>query len=207
MPQQERAQRTRDTVLRAAGEAFAEKGFLGTNMADIFARAGVTKGALYFHFSSKEELAFAVISAGEEIGGALVQEVLGGDSPPLQKLIDITIRWASFIQTDPVVRANVRLIVEQGTYSREMPNSYEPWEQVVGTLLKEAQDRGELERSVDPKSLAEFVVSAFTGAQIVSYAMSGHKDLVRRIETMWQLLLIGLVPQGNPIIFFSRPYR
>jgi hypothetical protein len=37
--------------------------------------------------------------------------------------------------------------------------------------------------------------------------MSGHKDLVRRIENMWQLLLIGLVPQGNPIIFFSRPYR
>jgi AcrR family transcriptional regulator len=207
MPQQERAQRTRDTVLRAAGEAFAEKGFLGTSMADIFARAGVTKGALYFHFSSKEELAFAVITAGEEIGGALVQEVLGSDAPPLQKLIDITIRWASFIQTDPIVRANVRLIVEQGTYSREMPNSYEPWEQVVTNLLKEAQDRGELERSVDARSLAEFVVAAFTGAQIVSYAMSGHKDLVRRIENMWQLVLIGLVPQGNPIIFFSRPYR
>src|SRR5579883_2642417 len=202
MPQQERAQRTRDTVLRAAGEAFAEKGFLGTSMADIFARAGVTKGALYFHFSSKEELAFAVITAGEEIGGALVQEVLGSDAPPLQKLIDITIRWASFIQTDPIVRANVRLIVEQGTYSREMPNSYEPWEQVVTNLLKEAQDRGELERSVDARSLAEFVVAAFTGAQIVSYAMSGHKDLVRRIENMWQLVLIGLVPQGNPIIFF-----
>ncbi len=207
MPQQERAQRTRDTVLRAAGEAFAEKGFLGTSMADIFARAGVTKGALYFHFSSKEELAFAVITAGEEIGGALVQEVLGSDATPLQKLIDITIRWASFIQTDPIVRANVRLIVEQGTYSREMPNSYEPWEQVVTNLLKEAQDRGELERSVDARSLAEFVVAAFTGAQIVSYAMSGHKDLVRRIENMWQLVLIGLVPQGNPIIFFSRPYR
>jgi len=207
MPQQERAQRTRDTVLRAAGEAFAEKGFLGTSMADIFARAGVTKGALYFHFSSKEELAFAVITAGEEIGGALVQEVLGSDAPPLQKLIDITIRWASFIQTDPIVRANVRLIVEQGTYSREMPNSYEPWEQVVTNLLKEAQDRGELERSVDARSLAEFVVAAFTGAQIVSYAMSGHKDLVRRIENMLQLVLIGLVPQGNPIIFFSRPYR
>ncbi|HEV3172558.1 MAG TPA: ScbR family autoregulator-binding transcription factor [Actinocrinis sp.] len=207
MPQQERAQRTRDTVLRAAGEAFAEKGFLGTSMADIFARAGVTKGALYFHFSSKEELAFAVISAGEELGNVVVQEVLASDAPPLQKLIDISIRWASYIQTDPIVRANVRLIVEQGTYSRDVPNSYDPWEQVASLLLKDAQERGELERSVDVKALAEFIVAAFTGAQIVSYATSGYKDLVRRVENMWQLLLVGLVPQGNPIIFFSRPYR
>jgi AcrR family transcriptional regulator len=207
MPQQERAQRTRDTVLRAAGEAFAEKGFLGTSMADIFARAGVTKGALYFHFSSKEELAFAVITTGEELGNVVVQEVLAGDAPPLQKLIDISIRWAAYIQTDPIVRANVRLIVEQGTYSRDMPNSYDPWEQVASHLLKEAQERGELERSVDVKALAEFIVAAFTGAQIVSYATSGYKDLVRRVENMWQLLLVGLVPQGNPIIFFSRPYR
>jgi TetR/AcrR family transcriptional regulator, repressor for uid operon len=207
MPQQERAQRTRDTVLKAAGEAFAEKGFLGTSMADIFARAGVTKGALYFHFSSKEELAFAVINAGEELGNVVVQEVLASAAPPLQKLIDISIRWASHIQTDPIVRANVRLIVEQGTYSRDMPNSYDPWEQFASMLLKDAQERGELERSVDIKALAEFIVSAFTGSQIVSYATSGYKDLVRRVENMWQLLLVGLVPQGNPIIFFSRPYR
>jgi TetR/AcrR family transcriptional regulator, repressor for uid operon len=207
MAQQERAQRTRASVLRAAGESFAEGGFLGTSMADIFARAGVTKGALYFHFTSKEDLAFAVIAAGEEIGAEIVREAMAKDIPPIQKLIDVTLRWASLIQTDPVVRANVRLIVEQGTYSREMPNSYEPWGEVVESLLVEAQQRGELERKVDARQLAEFVVSAFTGAQVVSYAMSNHKDLVRRIESMWQLLLTGLLPQGAPIIFFSRPFQ
>lgn len=207
MAQQERAHRTRESVLRAAGESFAERGFLGTSMADIFARAGVTKGALYFHFASKEDLAFAVIAAGEELGAEVVRESLARDAPPLQKIIDITVRWASLIQTDPIVRANVRLIVEQGTYSREMPNSYEPWQEVVESLLKEAQERGELERKVDARTLAEFVVSAFTGAQVVSYAMSNHKDLVRRVENMWQLLLMGLLPQGAPIIFFSRPFQ
>jgi AcrR family transcriptional regulator len=207
MAQQERAQRTRESVLRAAGQSFAEGGFLGTSMADIFARAGVTKGALYFHFTSKEELAFAVIAAGEEIGAEIVSEALAKDVPPIQKLIDITLRWASLIQSDPIVRANVRLIVEQGTYSREMPNSYEPWQEVVESLLAQAQERGELERKVDPKTLAEFVVSSFTGAQVVSYAMSDHKDLVRRVESMWQLLLMGLLPTGAPIIFFSRPFQ
>lgn len=207
MAQQERAQRTRESVLRAAGESFAEGGFLGTSMADIFARAGVTKGALYFHFTSKEELAFAVIAAGEQIGAGVVQEAMGRDIPPIQKLIDITMRWASLIQTDPIVRANVRLIVEQGTYSREMPNSYEPWQEIVESLLTQAQERGELECKVDARTLAEFVVSSFTGAQVVSYALSDHKDLVKRVESMWQLLLVGLLPQGAPIIFFSRPFQ
>src|SRR5216117_2644416 len=54
---QERAERTRGRILDAAAAVFDERGFSGASLSDILARAGVTKGALYFHFSSKEELA------------------------------------------------------------------------------------------------------------------------------------------------------
>jgi len=204
MAQQERAVRTREAVIRAAAEAFADAGFLATSMADIFARAGVTKGALYFHFTSKEELAFAIIDAEEQAAGELIESVMSTDSPPLQKLIDISFRWAHLIQSNPIVQAGLRMIIEQGTYSRPMPLPYNAWQELSAQLLTQAQERGELERSVDVRNMAEFIVSSFTGAQIVSQVVSGHKDLVQRVERMWQLLLKGILPPGNPIVFFPR---
>src|ERR1700760_667721 len=59
---QERAERTRETIIRAAASIFERDGFAAAPLSGITRRATVTKGALYFHFSSKRELAQAVIA-------------------------------------------------------------------------------------------------------------------------------------------------
>ena len=56
LPRDERV----DAILRAAVDEFLEKGYDGSSMDAVAARAGLTKGGLYHHFSSKEELLFAV---------------------------------------------------------------------------------------------------------------------------------------------------
>lgn len=56
----------RDRLLAAATEEFAEGGYSGTTLDGIAARAGVTKGGLYFHFAGKEELFFAVLDHWRE---------------------------------------------------------------------------------------------------------------------------------------------
>lgn len=61
MAQQERAVRTRRAVLEAAATVFAERGYAAATIAEILRRAGVTKGALYFHFGSKAALARGVL--------------------------------------------------------------------------------------------------------------------------------------------------
>lgn len=53
---QQRAEETRLHILDAAGELFAESGYDATSVADICARAGVTKGAFYHHFESKQSI-------------------------------------------------------------------------------------------------------------------------------------------------------
>jgi AcrR family transcriptional regulator len=51
---QQRAEETRSHILDAAGELFAERGYDATSVAAICVRAGVTKGAFYHHFASKQ---------------------------------------------------------------------------------------------------------------------------------------------------------
>ncbi|MFL6240345.1 MAG: TetR/AcrR family transcriptional regulator [Actinomycetes bacterium] len=76
-----RADRAR-VVLEAAEEIFAERGLARASMAEIAARAGVTKPVLYDHFGSKDGLLAEVIRrAGEELRAALQTAVAAADSP------------------------------------------------------------------------------------------------------------------------------
>src|SRR5919206_3402040 len=59
---QPRAQATRQAILTAAAEHFARNGYHATSLDSVLADSGGTKGALYFHFASKEALARAVIA-------------------------------------------------------------------------------------------------------------------------------------------------
>ncbi len=58
--QAERRARTRSAIVDAATALFAERGFAETTIADILTRAGVSRGALYHHFTAKEDLFAAV---------------------------------------------------------------------------------------------------------------------------------------------------
>ena len=56
MKQEEKSLMSRNKILEATGALFAEKGFDATTMQDIMARSGLSKGAIYHHFKSKEEI-------------------------------------------------------------------------------------------------------------------------------------------------------
>ena len=71
--QAERTAKTRAALLAAARELFTEKGFAGTGREEIAERAGVTRGALYHHFSSKADVASAVV---DELEAELVDRVV-----------------------------------------------------------------------------------------------------------------------------------
>src|SRR2546430_10190455 len=52
---------TRSRILTAARELFVDRGYAGTSVRDIAEHLGMTKGALYYHFSSKEDLLYALV--------------------------------------------------------------------------------------------------------------------------------------------------
>jgi AcrR family transcriptional regulator len=64
--QQERTEATTTALLAAARELFAEDGYAATSLDAVVAKAGVTKGALYHHFSGKRDL-FAAVFADEQV--------------------------------------------------------------------------------------------------------------------------------------------
>ncbi len=183
---QERAVKTREAILRAASEVFDEFGFSGASVSKIMKRAGVTQGGMYFHFPSKEALAHAV----------MVEQGNGLELPPgedgLQRLVDITLYLAGELQTNPALRAGVRLAIEQGEFGVQDDAPYQYWVQEFAGQLGAARDKGELLPEVDVDDLAWMLVSSYSGTQLLSQISTGRADLHQRVITLWRYLLPGV---------------
>ena len=67
LTRERRRQQTRDTLIAAAREVFAERGYEGASLEEIADRAGFTRGAIYKNFAGKEDLFFAVTDGLNEL--------------------------------------------------------------------------------------------------------------------------------------------
>ncbi|MBF9072796.1 ScbR family autoregulator-binding transcription factor [Streptacidiphilus fuscans] len=186
---QERAVQTRRRLLVAAAELFDQFGYEGTNVADIVKRAGLTLGALYFHYGNKQGVAEAVMNSQPQVIEPLLE------SEGLQHVVDITLVWAHRLQVDPLLRAGVRLAVEQRGHGMSDATSFNDWAAIMTEHLQIARDNGALRSGVDPEVVARFLVGACTGVQLYSQLVSDRADLMDRTCEMWQVLLPGIVSE------------
>ena len=97
-----RGDATRDALLHAAHDLFAERGYAGVGTEEIVARAGVTRGALYHHFADKRDLFRAVHERLEEGLVAEIGDQIGGIEDPWD-LIVTGVRAFLDACTDPAI--------------------------------------------------------------------------------------------------------
>lgn len=130
-------------LLAAALELFVEKGFVGTRLEDVAARAGVSKGTLYLYFDSKEALFKAVIQEGMvpilEQGAGLVDGFKGSAADLLRTLIG---EWWQRIGNTALAGVPKLMISEAGNFP-ELANYYHDTVIVRGRdLMRRALQRG-----------------------------------------------------------------
>ncbi|MER5547211.1 ScbR family autoregulator-binding transcription factor [Streptomyces sp. NPDC001118] len=194
MAKQERAIRTREKILVAAAEVFAEVGYDAATIAEILKRSEVTKGALYFHFSSKDELAQAVLTDQlSSVPRVPPQELV------LQEGLDESLLLAYMLgKGDPMVRGSVRLTVDQGTSQDILDRaaSMQNWIDHNAQILQRAKQNGELLPHTDVTAAANMFVAAFTGVQILSKIMTGHADMTERMTVLQKHLMAALAAPG-----------
>ncbi|MFR0358772.1 ScbR family autoregulator-binding transcription factor [Streptomyces sediminimaris] len=181
MAKQARALQTRRSIVEAAASVFAEYGYERAATSEILRRANVTKGAMYFHFPSKESLAQAIMD--EQTGLVSVEAQLS----PLQSVIDITHQFAHVLRHDAIARAGTRLSIEGVFFNGTHP--WGDWFDLTTRLLAEGRKQGEVLPQVEPRETAEFIVATFTGVQLVSEAINRRADLRGRVAVMWRHIL------------------
>jgi len=157
----------RETLLETAFRMFAERGYRAVRLEDLASAAGLTKGAIYYHFESKEDLLRqALHQRHRDVFGEIAAGV-GAMRGPASARIRYVLRkvWQRWLE--PEWGHAFRLLV--GEVSVEFPALFRMWAhegpvhgwELVGRLIEEGIAAGEFRPDVDAAVASRMVVSGF----------------------------------------------
>ena len=161
-------ERTRERLLQAASREIYRSGFQSAGLDTILASAGVTKGALYYHFKSKEALGYAVV---EEV---IAPDVHGKWVRPLQSVKNPIDALIGAVQRIPVRPADVRGACQLNNLAQEMSPLdagfrkrlaiiFDAWREAVASTLQEGRNHGSVRRDVEPADAAALLIAMVEG--------------------------------------------
>jgi AcrR family transcriptional regulator len=189
-------QRTRERLLQAAFQEIYKSGFRGTDLETILNTAGVTKGALYHHFDSKEALGYALVD--ELIRGVMRDKWFR----PLQNAANPIDALVGVVQSTSLKPEHVRCGCPLNNLAQEMSpldegfrkrlaKIFSEWHDGVAAALREGQKRGVVRSDVDPDETATFLIAANEGcwslaknSQDVRVLRSGIRSMIRYLESL-----------------------
>ena len=197
-PRGKKGEPSRKQLMAAAIDCFARLGYQGTSIDRIARDAGVTKGAVYYHFRDKEELLFEAVK--DRVGG-FEQQVLEEVTPAadamanLRQVVDACFFHATvsnhrrFIMTLMVeaLDTNPRLSIEFRNILRRM-------RAFVAGVVRRGQQQGAIRADVSPEDAAAVIAGGIMGAEIQHYQDATEIDLRRVLDTLVEQLGAWLAP-------------
>ncbi|WIB25792.1 ScbR family autoregulator-binding transcription factor [Curtobacterium sp. MCSS17_015] len=186
----------RTAILDAAAVEFDRQGFGAASIAGIAKAAGVSQGAIHFHFRTKQAIALGVI---DEQNARTFAAVTFADPSPLGGLVVASRTIAGLLLEDPVVRAGIRLSLENRVFSGATSAFYDQWIASVVDVFRLAVAAGEVDSTVSAEALGATVVPWFTGVQLVSDVRAARADLLPAVGTMWRVLTHACVAPAHRV--------
>lgn len=184
---------------------FDQNGYASASLEQIAKAAGMTKGALYFHFASKEHLADAVQEHAQAALRDFRERQHAAGVPPVQALIDLSHALAGMLQRDAVVRAGLRIGDECTGLRPPAAGLRQAWTAEVLRLVARARNAGDLHEHLVADGPETLLCAVVRGLESLPDAAAGPGRLEDRVAALWAFLLPALVPAGHAARYDLRP--
>jgi AcrR family transcriptional regulator len=170
-----RRQQTREYLLQAAAQVFAERGFYAATLDEVAAAAGFTKGAVYSNFKNKEDLFLALLedSYAREMT-ALRATIDGSDIPPEARIGDFVSLIGGELDRVPNMGAlylEFHLYALRNPAARARMNELEQEDiRAIAEILEVERAQRGIEVEVSPEQTARIIVALFRGISMMRTA-------------------------------------
>ena len=168
---QSKGTRTRRNIIEKSLQLFSVKGFYNTSISDIQQASGLTKGGLYGHFTSKEDIWYAVYDEAVTIWKNIVFKDMRSNTGPLERIVtfienDIEDYLGSDVFDGGCFFLNmlVELSGQSAAMSKRILSGFVRLSKLMQTWLEEAGKNGMLKAGLDYKEIANFIVISLNGA-------------------------------------------
>jgi len=192
----------RRQILDAASACFSRQGFHQTSMQDICREAGLSPGAVYRYFSSKEEIIAATCAECQRQGLEVIHSAVQRSEDPLEVLdflIDSGFAWLDNPESQEYLRMNIQLWGEALRSSQILAEfqqaNFGIWQAAVTDLIRRAQERGEVLATLDPESVARVVLSSWHGLML-QRAFSEEVDITSYVAALKAMYRGGIVSES-----------
>jgi len=201
-------ERTRELLLQAAFQEIYRSGYRSADLETILAIAGVTKGALYYHFDNKEALGYAVVD--EVIASNLHQkwvQPLRNAKHPIDGLVRI-VQSESLKREDvqrgcPLLNLSQEMSGLDEGFRRRTARLFKDWHDAIAKALRDGQKRGVVRNDINAKETATFLIAAYEGYVVLAKnsqdprtMRSGQRRLSSHLESL--RLARGPTRTGDP---------
>ncbi len=159
---------TRERLIAAASRQFAHRSYSAVNLDDILAEAELTKGAMYFHFSSKQALATAIVDDMIGMSRSALAELVARKMSGLETLVEIVCLLAVHDAQHDAARAGLRLLESLETTSTAPTTVWQSWIEIFTALIRDAITEGDIADHHNPKHIATMIAALWLGARGIS---------------------------------------
>ena len=195
LPETER----RAQILRAARAIFIERGYLEARVEDIAKRAGLSKGAVYFYFTSKREVFDALVDEELAVTASFLAEAELDERQATVKMIDLGRKYLDYLaglKTPPrFFLLMSELAIRDEELRRRVNAVHEQFVSATERVVAQGVAEGAF-RDLDPRAVALFLKAFIDG--LAGQSAVGMRPDVERLGTDGiRMLLTGLLAPGT----------
>lgn len=193
MPEPQPKENTFDRICQSAVRIFSSKGYHKTTMDDIAAEAGLTKGAIYWHFKNKRELfKFLIESRFKELD-ELISTALSGKASPPSKIQNVFCVCLDYYEKNRDFCALIKVFHSEGIvlidkeFETWLRNIYARYREMLAAVIRQGMADGSFAPGIDPAMAGAVLIAAFDGLSFqwlvdpAAFSLSDALPVIRRM--------------------------
>jgi AcrR family transcriptional regulator len=158
---------TREALLSQCLHLFAQRGFSSTSLDDIARAAGVTKGAIYWHFASKDEIFHAILDRIRAQWQDVVHVPVSTTGDPRAQLARLFDAYAELFRESPDICLFLQQVVldrQNKPFAAEVARVFATTARFIARIVDEGKARGVMNTGVDSLTIAHLILGMMAGA-------------------------------------------
>ncbi len=184
---------TREKILDAARDLFNTKGFNATTINDLVEVTGVKKGCLYFHFSSKDEIAREVFQEASHEFMEFLDDALGGGNPgeSLNNFIRSALEKhiaAGFVGGCIFGNTALEMCDTDTEFSHMVERFFDEWIGRLSSVVERAQQTGQLRNDIPDDVVAKQIIATIEGGIMMSRLKKNEAPMRECLDALCRTL-------------------
>lgn len=198
-PRPDVSEERKNQIIAAATKVFTERGFAEARMDDIVAESGLSKGALYWYFDSKDAIIVAILDRVFDWEAAHLDEILDCEDSAemkLERFVDVTLQDLNKMKPlMPIFFDFWSLSVRNKNINKAIKRYYQNFIDIVEPIIELGIQRGEF-RIVDVRETALAIGALFEGTILFYAYFYDILNLETQFRTGLELILEGLLVES-----------